>query len=161
MILRILFLCSVSFIYTNSFCQKNENTGNISYVSECMGVELDGSQTLKAFGNGRNYSDACEQAKKNAVRDVLFVGIKNGSSDCNALPLIKQQSVKFDNEDYFNSFFADGGKYSKFVNLKDERIGDKIKRDKKKHGETRTHALLVRVLRSELKKQLIEDGIIK
>jgi len=159
--LRITIICSFILIFSHSFCQKNDNTGNISYASECMGVELDGSQTLKAFGNGRNYSDACEQAKKNAVKDVLFVGIKNGSSDCNALPLIKQQSVRFDNEDYFNSFFADGGKYSKFVNVKDERIGDKIKRDKKKNGETRSHALIVRVLRSELKKQLIQDGIIK
>ena len=61
-----------------SYYSQNNNTGKISFESECMGVELDGSQTLKAWGTGRNYSDACEQAKKNAVRDVLFKGIKNG-----------------------------------------------------------------------------------
>jgi len=143
------------------FAQKNSNTGKISFDSECMGAELDGSQTLKAWGTGRNYSDACEQAKKNAVRDVLFKGIKNGYGDCNSIPVIMSQSAKFDYEDYFNSFFADGGKFSQFVNTKDERNLKKLKREKIKNGDQRTHAVVVRVLRSELKKQLISDGIIK
>jgi len=126
-----------------------------------MGVELDGSQTLKAWGTGRNYSDACEQAKKNAVRDVLFKGIKNGSGECNSLALILNQDIKFKNEDYFNVFFADGGKYSQFVNTKDEQIAKKFKREKEKNGDQNTHAIVLRVLRSALKKQLINDGIIK
>jgi hypothetical protein len=154
-------LALLFFILTACSSQKNSNTGKIIFDTECMGVELDGSQTLKSWGTGRNYPDACEQAKKNAVRDVLFKGIKNGSSDCNSLPLIMNQSVKFDKEDYFNSFFADGGKYSQFVNLKDERILNKLKREKTKNGDQRTHAVVVRVLRSEIQKQLIADGILK
>ena len=43
-----------------------------SFESECLGVELDGSETLRAWGRGKNRTDAIEQAKKNAVRDVLF-----------------------------------------------------------------------------------------
>lgn len=31
---------------------------------ECMGVEHDGSQTLRVTGTGRNKADAVEQAKK-------------------------------------------------------------------------------------------------
>jgi len=143
------------------FGQVNNNTGKISFESECMGTELDGSQTLKAWGTGRNYSDACEQAKKNAVRDVLFKGIKNGSGECNSLPLLMNQSDKFKHEDYFNSFFTDGGKFSQFVNTRDERNFKKFRREKSKNGDQRTHAVAVRVLRSELKKQLIKDGIIK
>ena len=46
---------------------------------ECMGVELDGSQTLRVWALGRNKVDALEQAKKNAVREVIFKGIRNGS----------------------------------------------------------------------------------
>lgn len=159
--MKVSILISSFFIFILSYAQKNENIGNISFESECMGVELDGSVTLKAWGNGRNYLDASEQAKKNAVRDVVFVGIKKGSSECNSLPLLKNQSAKFDNEDYFNVFFADGGKYSHFVSLKDERVMDKVKRDKKKNGETRTHGLVVRVNRSALKQELTKDGIIK
>lgn len=159
--MKILVILGFITVFYPALAQKNENIGNISFESECMGVELDGSVTLKAWGNGRNYLDACEQAKKNAVRDVIFVGIKKGSTECNSLPLLKNQSAKFDNEDYFNVFFADGGKYSQFVSLKDERVLDKVKRDKKKNGETRTHGLVVRVNRSALKQELTKDGIIK
>jgi hypothetical protein len=38
---------------------------------------------------------------------------------------------------------------------------EKVKRDKKKNGETRTHGLVVRVNRSALKQELTKDGIIK
>ena len=155
-LILFLFLTLPIFYYS-----QNNNTGKISFESECMGAELDGSQTIKAWGTGRNYSDACEQAKKNAVRDVLFKGIKKGSSECNSLALILNQDVKIKNEDYFNVFFADGGKYSQFVNTKDEQIPKKIKREKEKNVDQNTHAIVLRVLRSTLKKQLINAGIIK
>ena len=39
---------------------------------ECLGVEHDGSQTLRASGSGRNKRDALEQAKKNAVMASMY-----------------------------------------------------------------------------------------
>jgi len=159
--LNLIRILSFVFCISNVLSQKTANTGNISYKSECLGVELDGSNTLKAWGNGRNYNDASEQAKKNAVRDVIFNGIISGSSECNSLPIISNQSVKFDKEEYFYSFFADNGKYLQFVSLKDERVMSKIKRDKVKNGDTRTHSVVVRVNRFAIKQQLIKDGIIK
>lgn len=44
---------------------------------KCMGVELDGSQTLRVLGYGRNREDAKEQAMKNAVWAVVFDGIRD------------------------------------------------------------------------------------
>ena len=126
-----------------------------------MGVELDGSQTLKAWGNGRNRADAVEQAKKNAVRDVIFKGILEGKQDCNQKPIVFEINAQEKYEDYFNAFFADGGEYKSFISLKDERIFDKISRDKKKTSESVTNGIVVRVLRAELKKKLITDSIIK
>ena len=70
-------------------------------------------------------------------------------------------SGKFNNEGYFNKFFADGGEYAQYVNTKDERILDKVERNKMKNDESRTHGVVVRVLRSELKTKMINDGIIK
>lgn len=64
-------------------------------------------------------------------------------------------------EDYFNSFFADGGKYKVFVSLKDERIGQKFKRDRLKSREGVTHGVVLRILRSQLKTQLKNDGILR
>ena len=135
--------------------------GNYTYKSECMGVELDGSQTIKAWGNGRNRSDAVEQAKKNAVRDVIFFGISEGKSECNAKPLIFEVNAQEKYEEYFGRFFSDGGEYKNFISLRDERIFNKISRDKKKARESVTHGMIVRVLRNDLKAKLITNGIIK
>ena len=64
-------------------------------------------------------------------------------------------------EDYFNKFFADGGEFKNYISLRDERIFDKVSRDRKKARESVTNGLILRVLRSELKQKLIADGIIK
>lgn len=148
------------FAFSGTYAQKNI-AGNYSYKTECMGVELDGSQTLKAWGNGRNRSDAVDQAKKNALRDVLFNGITEGKNECNMKPLIFEVNAQEKYEDYFNKFFADGGEFKNFISLRDERIFDKISRDKKKARQSVTHGLIVRVLRTELKEKLITDGILK
>ncbi len=137
------------------------NSGNYTFKTECMGIEMDGSQTLKAWGNGRNRADAVEQAKKNAVRDVIFNGITEGKQDCEKRPILFEVNAQEKYEDYFNAFFADGGEYKNFISLRDERIGQKINRDRKKARESVTNGMIVRVLRSELKKKLIADGILK
>ncbi len=156
----ILVLLSTLIGISNLSAQKNAG-GNYTFETECFGVELDGSQTLKAWGNGRNSSDAVEQAKKNAVRDVIFKGIQNGKSECNRSALLLEANAQTKYEDYFFKFFADGGEYSKYVNQKDEKIVDKISRDKKKARESVTKGVLVRVLRNELKQKLKADGILK
>lgn len=140
---------------------KKSTSTNYNYSTECLGVELDGSQTLKAWGNGRNREDAVEQAKKNAVRDVIFKGIRDGKQDCNQKPIVFEVNAQEKYEDYFNKFFTDGGEYRNYISLKDERIFDKINRDKQRTSESVTHGVIVRVLRSELKQKLIQDGIIK
>ena len=142
------------------FSQKNI-AGNYGYKTECLGVELDGSETVKAWGNGRNRSDAVEQAKKNALRDVIFFGLVEGKQDCKKKPLILEVNALEKYEDYFNKFFADGGEFKNYISLRDERIFDKVSRDRKKARESVTNGLILRVLRSELKQKLIADGIIK
>ena len=150
----LLMLASISF-------SQKKTAGYYTYKTECLGVELDGSQTLKAWGNGRNRADAVEQAKKNAVRDVIFKGIIEGKQDCNQKPIVFEINAQEKYEDYFNAFFADGGEYKNFISLKDERIFDKISRDIKKTSEGVTNGIVLRVLRAELKKKLITDSIIK
>ena len=74
---------------------------------------------------------------------------------------ITQVNAQEKYEDYFNAFFSDGGEYKNFVSLRDERIGNKLSRDRKKTSESVTNGLVVRVLRAELKAKLIADNIIK
>lgn len=151
----------ISLFLLSSCSSQKRNAGNYSYKTECLGVEMDGSQTVKAWGNGRNRWDAIEQAKKNAVRDVLLKGITEGKQDCEQRPVLVEVNADQKYETYFNTFFSDDGEYKNYVSLKDERIGQKIGRDRKGATQSVTHGVVVRVLRAELKQKMIEDGILK
>ena len=151
--LLMLFICAMSLF--NVYAQKNPVYARSSI--RCMGVELDGSQTLRVQGYGRNRADAKEQAVKNAVWAVIFDGIREGAEGCNMRPLVAEVNAKERYEDYFNLFFADNGEYKKYVSLRDtkKRSGG---RSKDKLGYA--YDLTIRVLRSELKARLKADNLI-
>ncbi len=123
----------------------------------CMGVELDGSQTLRVLGYGRNRSDAKEQAMKNAVWAVIFEGIREGAKGCNTRPLVTEVNAQERYEEYFNIFFADDGAYKEYVTLKDTK---KRSGGKSKDQLGYSYDLTIRVLRPQLKARLIEDNVI-
>lgn len=152
---RIVAIAVAAFLLVS--CNTTKSTAYMSYETQCLGVELDGSQTLLAWGEGKNKADAEEQAKKNAVRDVIFKGISVGKSDCTKPPLINTPNAQQKYEDYFNVFFADGGEYKKYISMQDRKrkSGDT---EHYQYGEKRS--VTVRVLRSALKKRLQNDGII-
>lgn len=141
---------------------QSDISGNYKFETECIGVELDGSQTLKVWGNGRTRADAIEQAKKNGVRDVLFKGIRNGTSDCNVKPVLSEVNIQEKNEDYFFKFFTDGGPYKEFISL---RPGKGITTNevvyKSTSGGTQYYGVIIRVLRADLKARMIQDNILK
>ena len=151
--LLMLFICAMSLF--NVYAQKNPVYARSSI--RCMGVELDGSHTLRVQGYGRNRSDAKEQAMKNAVWAVIFDGIREGAEGCNMRPLVAEVNAKERYEDYFNLFFADNGEYKKYVSLRDtkKRSGG---RSKDKLGYA--YDLTIRVLRAELKARLKADNLI-
>lgn len=128
------------------------------FETECLGVEEDGTQTLRVWGSGKNKNDAQDQARKNAVRDVIFKGIRNGVEGCNMKPLVTEVNAREKYEDYFNKFFRDGGKYEDFVSGKDSK--QKMKKIEKTDMGVRV-TLIVRVLRPKLKERLQKDGILK
>jgi hypothetical protein len=132
-----------------------------TYKTECLGIEMDGSQTVKAWGTGRNRHDAVEQAKKNAVRDVLFNGITAGKPECQVKPVLPEVNVREKNEEYFNRFFADGGDFKKFISLRDERIGRRFLRERMKGKDRTTRSVIARIDRPGLIEQMREDGILK
>lgn len=153
--MKCLVLSTVLLLLAS--CSSTKSTAYLTYETQCLGVELDGSQTLLAWGDGKNKADAEEQAKKNAVRDVIFRGINAGKSECTRSPLVNTPNAQQKYEDYFNRFFADGGEYKKYISMSDQKRGSGNK-EHYKYGEKRS--VTVRVLRSELKKRLQEDGIL-
>ena len=152
-----------------SSCRINpSSTSYYTYQTECVNVELDGSQTLKAYGMGGNRNDAVEQAYKNAVRDVIFKGISSGSRECQSRPLMLEVNAEEKYRTYFNTFFADRSRfgntvnYSRFVSLQDERLIQHInRRPVTQNVDQDVYSAVVRVQREALRQQLIKDGIIK
>jgi len=145
----------IIFLIFSCGSQKSENLDYYSFETECLGVELDGSQTLKAWGRGKNKKDAIEQAEKNALNDVLFKGIRKGKPDCSMIPLVVDPNALEDHEKYFNKFFFKNRIYSKYISYKDGSFKEKHSSDTEM-----VYGITVRVLRSKLKKQLIKDDII-
>ena len=152
---KILLFMAAAFMVTQLACQAQTVVPRTSV--RCLGMELDGSETLRVQGYGRNRADAKEQAMKNAVWAVMFNGITDGAGGCNMRPLITEANARERYQEYFNRFFADNGPYKEYVSLRDtkKRSGGKTK-DKLGYS----YDLTVRVLRSELESRLREDNVI-
>ena len=151
--ISILFMLVIALIPSAIKAQTVVNRTSIKF----MGVELDGSQTLRVIGYGKNRADAKEQAMKNAVWTVVFDGIREGVAGCNMRPLVTEANARERYEDYFNKFFADGGDYKKYVSLRDTKQGSSA-RAKDKVGYS--YEMTIRILRPQLKAHLKADNII-
>ncbi len=147
-------------VFTNCNPQK-KTAGAYSHKTECIGANnLDGTQTVKAWGTGRNRIQAVKRAKKNAVRDVLFNGITEGGQDCEKRPVVAEVNAHRKYESYFNIFFADDGDYEDYVSARDERIRFKFLRNRRWGRSSITNSVIVTVYRYELRQKMIADGII-
>lgn len=156
------FIIIPLFLFFTVYCnaqKKNESGAYYDYNVRCLGVEMDGTATLESYGKGRNYWDAVEQAKKNAVHAVIFKGIKEGNGGCNSQALLFSSSPETEYESYFVAFFADDGPYSDYISLKDERIARKLKRNAKKSKQMQQRKVVVRVDRIGLKKLMKDNNI--
>lgn len=156
---KSVFIIIVALASITTGCShKTTASAYQNYQIQCLGVELDGSQTLLSWGEGRNEADAVEQAKKNAVREVLFNGIQSGSDACDRRPILNTPNAEERYREYFQRFFADGGEYSKYVSTVDEK---KRSRNTQKYQYGRKMSVTVRVLRSELRKRLQNDNVLR
>ena len=152
------FIVALLLSLTCGVCHaQRQNSGVKEFEAECLGVEGDGSQTIRAYGFGKDKDDAVEQAQKNAVYAVIFKGITK-CSGCNMKPLLTEVNAREQYEDYFDNFFKDDGPFEDFVSMADERM---FGREDTRNALGRRYAVLVRVLRSELRMKLKEDGILK
>lgn len=158
---KIIYVMGITACIGLSSCktptQISSEYAYATFQTECLGVELDGSQTLRVFGKGKNKADAIEQAKKNAVRDILFRGINAGSGECSKRPLVNEVNAQEKYAYYFNPFFKDKGNYLNFVKLDEKRLS----RIKSSNSTQENWGVVVTVDRSALEQQLINDNIIK
>ncbi len=150
----ILILVAISSIGFSSCNSVKNNAGYYSYEVECIGSSLNGIQTVKAWGKGVNKTEALEQAKKNALEEILFQGIRQGSSGCNIRPIISEINAKSKFRNYFNRFYSKG--YSDFVSInKKNNDPQKFNTDQ---GFLIGVILTIRV--ADLKQRLFDDNIL-
>jgi L,D-peptidoglycan transpeptidase YkuD (ErfK/YbiS/YcfS/YnhG family) len=129
------------------------------YDIEGVGVGTQGSYLIKVWTYSKNPKAALEQSKKNAVHGVVFKGFigKQGISGQKALagnPNLEQEK-----EEFFKEFFADNGKYMKFVSLASD--GSVAAEDRMKVGKEYKIGVVVSVNVGALRKDLEEAGVIK
>lgn len=118
----------------------------------------DGSITVRVAASGRNYADALEQAGKFALRQTIFHGITVPGNSLLSKPLVTEVNAEEKYQLFFNSFFSEGGDYSRFVSTQDKRSrSDQLS---KEMVSVRTVST-IRILRSDLKDYLLENNIIK
>lgn len=158
---RILLILWAGLILLGAgSCSKRATVSmSYNYPPEVISVERDGSVTMRVWGTGRNRSDAMEQAHKDAVHAVLFKGVSaDGMRASLTRALILENNAEMKYRLFFNDFFADGGAYNRFVSREDTRAGS----NRRQRSDTQVRfGVTVRVLRSELERYLIDEGILK
>jgi len=132
--------------------------GAYAQETECIGKEMDGSLTLRVWGTGRNRTDALEQAKKQAVYDVLFRGVAKGNTDYTMRPIMTEVNARERYQDYFDIFFMDRGEFLKYISMEDKRAGST--KVTKRNFRDVTVGVTVRVLVPQLRARLKADGLL-
>lgn len=141
-------------------CGSKRSEAYYDYKTKYVATELDGSYTVRSYGRGRNAPDALVQARKQAVYDIVFVGLEPSSKKNleSVKPLLLEVNAKEKYKDYFDVFFADNGPYEQFATVKERKWNTSkwARADGQSLCET-----TVCVYASKLKQKLIEDGILK
>lgn len=156
---RIQFFMAVLCVILLTGCGAYKSQAYYDYKSKLIGTELDGTYTIRSWGRARNAVDAYVQARKQAVKDVIFTGVQAESSNLTSLkPLLLDMNAEEKYEDYFAIFFADGGEFEKYASMKERRVMTS------NYSRTEAQTLVqvtVCVNRVALKDKLIKDGILK
>ncbi|MFC4268641.1 hypothetical protein [Polaribacter marinivivus] len=169
---KLNLLVILLFVSTIVFSQGKRRTSEKqnmkwNYDLECVGVGNQGEYLVKVFSFYRKKKRKgldLELAKKNALHGIIFKGINSKSRDCVSQPaLIKDANVEEQKSEYFDSFFKEGGKYKKFVNLTTGgavESGDRmqVRIGKKKYLKV---GLVISVNKDLLRKELEAAGIIR
>lgn len=159
-ILSLLMISLTSNAQMSRKKKANNDTKAWKYEIECVGIGKPGTKVIKVWSYSKSAKVANAQAKKNAVHGIIFQGYAGGGQGCTSQkPLVSDPSLEHQKKEFFDDFFADGGKYMKFAShsgdATPEIIKVKIKGYKYKVG------VIVTVMSDQLRKDLEAAGIIR
>lgn len=154
--LSILFL-ALMMVFAS--CDPQQKiAGNYTYDTECQGIAGDGQWSVRAFGKGKNKIEALAVAKRNALEEILFKGLRKGMAGCDQRPVLTDPNIREREQAYFGKFFSEGGEYLNYVSLKPNSYEKKMKIE----GESNfTFGFELHVDYVKLKEKMKTDNLIK
>lgn len=158
----VVLLVSTTMIVSAQRRKKaNRDTEQWRYEIQGLSTGAEGTYLVKVFSYSKKPQIAIEQAKKNAIHGIVFKGFAGKNRSCpSQKPLVRDANTEEEHKDFFKNFFADGGKYMKFVSLSTDgaiAAQDRMKIGKKKYKI----GVIVSVSKDALRKYLEQKGIIK
>lgn len=155
----IVLIAAVAVTHAQKNKKANKDTEAWRYEIEAVQTGTQGSYLIKVWSYSKKAEVAIEQAKKNAVHGIIFRGFIGTQTVSGQKPITTNVNLEVEKEDFFTPFFADGGKYLKFVSLSND--GAVAAGDRMKVGKEYKIGVIVSVNAASLRKDLEEAGIIK
>ncbi|HRZ97484.1 MAG TPA: hypothetical protein P5084_08010 [Paludibacter sp.] len=137
----------------------DKDTKNWIYEIEPVGVGTQGSYLIKVWSYSKKPQVALDQAQKNAVHGIIFRGFLGISGVPGQRPLTNNPNLEVEQAEFFKNFFANGGKYMKFVNVTND--GAVSAEDRLKVGKEFKIGVIVSVNVAGLRKDLEDAGILR
>ena len=157
LLISMILLSNILFAQTNK--KANKDTEAWRYEIETIKDGKDGIYLIKVWSYSKKPNIAIEQAKKNAIHGIIFRGLTATSTVGYKPPLANNVNLEEEKEDFFKLFFADGGKYMKFISTSSD--GAVAAEDRMKIGKESKVGVIVTVNVDALRKDLQDAGIIK
>ena len=135
--------------------QANKDTNQFRYEIECAGNAIQGTYLVKVWTYSKKASVAENQCRKNAVHGVNFKGYGGGQGCVSQRPMVNTPGAETQNQEYFDSFFADGGEFQKYASIMSGTT------ESVKVGREWKVGCVVSVRKDDLRKALEAAGIIR
>jgi hypothetical protein len=160
LILTFLLLITLSInVVAQARKKADKDTEIWRYEIEVIQTGVTGTYLIKVWSYSKKPEVAIEQSKKNAVHGIIFKGFTGKSGVPGQSPLANNVNLEEEKSDFFKPFFADGGKYMKFVSTSTD--GAVAAEDRMKIGKEYKVGVLVSVNVAELRKDLENASVIK
>ena len=157
--LLLIVLTSFSLSISAQNKKADKDTRNWVYEIEPVGVGTQGSYLIKVWSYSKKPMVALEQAKKNAVHGIIFKGFTGIQGVPGQRPLTNNPNLEVEQAEFFKNFFAEGGKYMKFVNITND--GSVAAEDRLKIGKEYKIGVVVSVNVAGLRKDLEVAGMVR
>lgn len=153
--LLVVAFCLPALAATPRQKKADKETSQFRYEIECAGNAVQGTYLVKVWSYSKKASVAENQCRKNAVHGVIFKGYGGGQGCVSQRPMVNTPGAETQNQEYFDSFFADGGEFQKYASIMSGTT------ESVKVGREWKVGCVVSVRKDDLRKALEAAGIIR